>query len=127
MPAYARRQAARTRWRQLRAAQRIVAWHHGRLEAPERCAVCLEELYADHVERDAVRCGDGHLVCRSCLPRIVTASAARAPLNLSAEEQWSGRYLVRCPLHGHGCSAAALPLTRLAAVLARAPDGEGDP
>ena len=33
-PAYARRQAARTRWRQLRAAQRIVAWHHGRLEPP---------------------------------------------------------------------------------------------
>ena len=126
-PAYARRQAARTRWRQLRAAQRIVAWHHGRLEAPERCAVCLEELYADHVERDAVRCGDGHLVCRCCLPHIVTASAARAPLNLSAEEQWSGRYLVRCPLHGHGCRAAALPPTRLAAVLARAPDGEGDP
>ena len=125
-PAYARRQAARTRWRQLRAAQRIVAWYHGRLEAPERCAVCLEALYEAHVERDAVRCGDGHLVCRCCLPRIVTASAARAPLNLSAEEQWSGRYLVRCPLHGHGCSAAALPLTRLAAVLARAPDGEGE-
>ena len=126
-PAYARRQAARTRWRQLRAAQRIVAWHHGRLEAPERCAVCLEALYEAHVERDAVRCGDGHLVCRCCLPHIVTASAARAPLNLSAEEQWSGRYLVRCPLHGHGCRAAALPPTRLAAVLARAPDGEGDP
>ena len=125
-PAYARRQAARTRWRQLRAAQRIVAWYHGRLEAPERCVVCLEALYEAHVERDAVRCGDGHLVCRCCLPRIVTASAARAPLNLSAEEQWSGRYLVRCPLHGHGCSAAALPLTRLAAVLARAPDGEGE-
>ena len=126
-PAYARRQAARTRWRQLRAAQRIVAWYHGRLEAPERCAVCLEALYEPHVERDAVRCGDGHLVCRCCLPRIVTASAARAPLNLCAEEQWSGRYLVRCPLHGHGCRAAALPPTRLAAVLARAPDGEGDP
>ena len=76
-PAYARRQAARTRWRQLRAAQRIVAWYHGRLEAPERCAVCLEALYEAHVERDAVRCGDGHLVCRCCLPRIVTASAAR--------------------------------------------------
>merc|ERR1719426_419199 len=70
-------------------------------------AVCLEALYEAHVERDAVRCGDGHLVCRCCLPRIVTASAARAPLNLSAEEQWSGRYLVRCPLHGHGGSAAA--------------------
>ena len=125
-PAYARRQAARTRWRQLRAAQRIVAWYHGRLEAPERCAVCLEALYEAHVERDAVRCGDGHLVCRCCLPRIVTASAARAPLNLSAEEQWSGRYLVHCPLHGHGCRAAALPPMRLAAVLARAPDGEGE-
>ena len=126
-PAYARRRRARARWGKLRVAQRLVAWRHGRLEAPNRCVVCLDDVWDEtEVAMGALRCGDGHLICCACLPRIVVAAAARAPIDLSAEEQRSGRYCVACPLRGHGCRAGPLPLTRVAAVLARAPGGDGD-